>query len=112
MIPLRLCPHKRKDHTSFMLTGTLGPMMLPTVEAFCRIFCSNSFASAFFATTSASSSFFFATSSSAFSLACTIERHAPTLQTAIDAATDLLLGSDLLLNRVHLLANVVCLVVH
>ena len=103
---------KLHDHTSFMLTGTLGPMMLPTVEAFCRIFCSNSFASAFFATTSASSSFFFATSSSAFSFAWTIERHAPTLQTALDATTCLLLSCDLLLDRVDLLADVVGLIIH
>ena len=57
------------QHTSVKLTGTSLPTMLPTVEAFCRIFASCSFASARFAATCSSSSFFFTTSSSAFSFA-------------------------------------------
>ena len=55
--------------TSVKLTGTSLPTMLPTVEAFCRICASSSFASFRFAMTCASISFFFATSSSAFSFA-------------------------------------------
>lgn len=58
-------------HTSVRLTGTSLPTMFPTVDAFCRIFCSYSLVSVRFAWTCSSSSFFSATSSSAFSLACT-----------------------------------------
>lgn len=99
-------------YTSSMLTGTLGPIILPTVEAFCRIFCPNSFASAFFASTSASSSFFFATSSSAFSFAWMDGGYKLSMQTAPETAAYLLLGCDLLLGRVDLLVDVIYLKVH
>ena len=60
----------RRRRTSVKLTGTSLPTMLPTVDAFCRMLASISFASARFAATFASRSFFCATSSSAFSFAC------------------------------------------